>query len=377
MADYYVKTEHLAVGYGGVPLMRDVEIYVNRGEILTLIGPNGAGKSTILKSIIHQLEPVAGTVYLDGRPMARMKEREIARSMSVLMTERIRPELMTCADVVGTGRYPYTGHLGILSREDWKIVREAMELVHAEELADRSFDKISDGQRQRVLLARAICQEPEVIVLDEPTSFLDVRHKLELLAILKQLVREKQVAVIMSLHELDLAQRISDRVVCVSTNGVEAVGTPEEIFAGDRISRLYAISKGSFYAPYGVAELEKPQGSPRVFVIGGGGQGIDTYRRLQRQGIPFAVGVLQENDLDYPVAKALAAEVISVPAFYPVDDASVEKAMAVMKTCEKTICCLDTFGPMNEKLKMLNEAMQGVWLSAAETETIRLGERGL
>lgn len=353
MADFFVKTENLAVGYGGVPLMRDIDIHVNRGEILTLIGPNGAGKSTILKSIIHQLALVAGTVYLDGKSMSQMKEREIARTMSVLMTERIRPELMTCADVVGTGRYPYTGRLGILSQKDKEIVREAMALVHAEELAERSFDKISDGQRQRILLARAICQEPEVIVLDEPTSFLDVRHKLELLAILKQLVREKQVAVIMSLHELDLAQRISDRVVCVSTTGVEAVGTPEEIFTGNRISELYSISKGSFYAPYGVAELEKPAGAPKVFVIGGGGKGIDTYRSLQRKGIPFAAGVLQENDLDYPVAKALAAEVISVPAFFPVDDASVEKALAVMRKCEKTVCCLETFGPMNEKLQKL------------------------
>lgn len=343
----YIFTEKMSVGYNGEPLIRDISIHVNRGEILTLIGPNGAGKSTILKSIIHQLALVSGAVFLDGKSMASMTEKEISTRLSVLMTDRIRPELMTCRDVVSTGRYPYTGRLGILSPRDWQAVDEAMTLVHAEKLRDSSFDRISDGQRQRVLLARAICQEPEVIVLDEPTSFLDVRHKLELLSILKNMVRQRNVAVIMSLHELDLAQRISDRVVCVSAAGIECVGTPEEIFQGDRIAALYGITKGSFYPPYGTVELEKVTGNPSVFVIGGGGSGIGLYRQLQRRGIPFAAGVLQENDLDYPVARELAAEIITVPAFEPVSPESVEQAKRVMDGCETVICCLDRFGTMN------------------------------
>lgn len=348
MADFFVKTQKLTVGYNGVPLIQNIEIGVNRGQILTLIGPNGAGKSTILKTIIRQLAQVSGTVYLDGRAMNTMTERDIARTMSVLMTERIRPELMTCEDVVSTGRYPYTGRLGILSQADWKIVREAMELVHASDLAERSFDKISDGQRQRILLARAICQEPEVIILDEPTSFLDVRHKLELLAILKQMVKEKNVAVIMSLHELDLAQRISDQIVCVNTTCIEAYGTPEEIFTDDKIQQLYGISKGTFFPPYGMVELERPKGTPQVFVIGGGGSGIPVYRQLQRQGIPFAAGIIHENDLDYPVAQGLAEELVTEKAFFPVSGASIEKAKALIDRCERVICTLDSFGPMNE-----------------------------
>ena len=353
MADYYISTQKMSVGYGGRPLLENIEIHVNRGEILTLIGPNGAGKSTILKSIIHQLRLVAGTVCLNGKSMDGMTEKEISMVMSVLMTDRVRPELMTCEDVVSTGRYPYTGRLGILSPHDRAVVREAMELVHASDLADHSFDKISDGQRQRILLARAICQEPEVIVLDEPTSFLDVRHKLELLSILKKMVRERNVAVIMSLHELDLAQRISDQVVCVSTKGVECTGTPEEIFAGDRISRLYGISKGSFYPSMGSVELERVAGAPRVFVIGGGGSGIGVYRRLQRKGVPFAAGILQENDLDYPVARELAAELVSVPPFAAMDENSLRQAEAVMDRCEAVVCCVKAFGPSNEANRAL------------------------
>lgn len=233
MKEYMIHTEHLSVGYRGVPLIRDIEIHVSKGEILSLIGPNGAGKSTILKSIIRQLALIGGTVYLDGRSMRDLPERTIAQSMSVLMTERVQPELMTCGDVVGTGRYPYTGRMGILSADDRRKVREAMALVHAEDLHDCDFSQISDGQRQRVLLARAICQEPEVIVLDEPTSFLDIRYKLELLSILKQLVREKQLAIVMSLHEIDLAQKVSDHILCVRHSAVDRYGTRRKFSLAD------------------------------------------------------------------------------------------------------------------------------------------------
>lgn len=356
MEKAYISAQELAVGYNGKAVLENINLEVRRGEILTLIGPNGAGKSTILRSLIAQLKLIAGTVTLDGTSMAQMDEKAVAKRLSVVMTDRLRPELMTCRDVVSTGRYPYTGHLGILSKHDWEVVDEAMALVHARELADRPFDKISDGQRQRLLLARAVCQEPEIIVLDEPTSFLDVRHKLELLSILKQMVIEKNVAVIMSLHELDLAQRISDRIVCVSPRGIECQGNPEEVFAGSRISEIYGITKGSFYSPYGSVELEKPEGKPQVFVIGGGGSGIGVYRSLQRRGIPFAAGVLPENDLDYPVASALAATVISSPAFGCVEETHIEKAMQCMDTCTKVICTLTQFGPMNEKNKQLLEA---------------------
>lgn len=355
MNEYFVHGERMTVGYRGVPLMKDIEIHVRRGEILTLIGPNGAGKSTILKSLIRQLHLLGGTVYLAGKPMDSMKEREIAEKLSVLMTERVHPELMTCGDVVSTGRYPYTGRLGILSEQDRQVVRTSMEMVHALELYDTLFSQISDGQRQRVLLARAVCQEPDVIVLDEPTSFLDIRYKLELLTILKNLVRKRQMAVIMSLHELDLAQRVSDSILCVHHDGIRRYGTPEEIFSGDYIGQLYGVTRGSYNALFGCVELEPAEGEPQIFVIGGGGAGIPVYRRLQRSGIPFAAGVLPENDLDYPVAQALASQVISEKAFYPVGEEAFCRAVQVMERCRQVICCRKDFGPMNQRNRELAE----------------------
>ena len=358
MDTWYLHTEHMDVGYDGVPLLRDVEIGVRRGERLTLIGPNGSGKSTILKSMIRQLRLLSGVVVLDGQTMAAMKEGEIAKKMAILMTERLRAELMTGEDVVSTGRYPYTGRLGILTKADREKVREAIALVHGEEFANRPFAQLSDGQRQRLLLARAVCQEPEVIVLDEPTSFLDVKHKLELLEILKRLVRERNVAVVMSLHELDLAQKISDRVVSVTKDGVDRCDTPENIFQSAYIEALYGMESGSYNALFGSLEMARVWGEPRVFVIGGGGSGIPVYRALQRRGVPFAAGVLSENDVDYCVARALAVETVSVPAFASIDEGAVAKARALILTCDHVVCCLDTFGELNQGNRPLQDEAQ-------------------
>ncbi len=358
MSEVCLRTEDLSVGYNKKPLIRQIALRLGRGEIVTLIGPNGAGKSTILKSIIRQLELVRGAVYLDGRDMAGLSERDISRRLSVLMTAHIRPELMTCFDVVATGRYPYTGRLGILTEEDRRKVSQCLELVHASDLAEADFSRISDGQRQRVLLARALCQEPEVLVLDEPTSFLDIRHKLELLAILKDMVRERRLAVLMSLHELDLAQKISDFVVCVHGDVIERQGPPEEIFTSAYIMELYGAARGSYNALFGSLELEAVRGEPEVFVIGGAGAGIPVYRQLQRRGVPFAAGVLQENDVDFPVAAALAVEVVSERSFQPVGEDAFRRAAEAVGRCKRVLCPLREFGPMNEKNRQLRDLAQ-------------------
>lgn len=353
MADFYVFTDNVSVGYNGKPLIEHIKIGVTRGEILTLIGPNGSGKSTILKSIIGQLKLISGTVIIEGCNMQKLSARGIAKKLSIVMTERLRPELMSCREIVETGRYPYTGMLGILSDDDKKKVQSAIELVKAEDFAERPFSEISDGQRQRILLARAICQEPEVIVLDEPTSFLDIKHKIELLSILKMLVREKNIAVIMSLHEIDLAEKVSDCAVCVKDGQILLCDTPEKVFRDGFIKELYDIETGSYNTLFGCIEMQKALGEPRVFVIGGGGSGIPVYRFLQRKNVPFAAGVLLRNDIDFPVADALASIVISEAAYTSISDVSIENAMQIMKKCEAVICTLSEFPAQIKPLEKL------------------------
>ena len=341
MDTYYFYTEGLTVGYHGVPMIKDIKIGLKKGEILTLIGPNGAGKTTILKSIIRQLAPLGGVAVLDGQAMSGFSGRELSRKLSVVLTERIHPEMMTCRDVVSTGRYPYTGKFGVLSEEDWAVVDEAMDLVHIHELADRDYTKTSDGQKQRVMLARALCQQPDIIVLDEPTSFLDIRYKLEFLSIIQNMSRTRNLSVIMSLHELDLAGRISDKIACVRGDKVDRFGTPEEIFTEGYIPKLYGMTVGTYDELTGDLELPRVTGEPQVFVIAGNGTGTAVFRRLQREQIPFAAGILWENDLDYPSAKALAAEVIHVKAFARIGQKELERAKTLIDQCEQVICTLD------------------------------------
>ncbi len=361
MKDFYFYTQELTVGYQGIPLIKNIEIRLQRGEILTLIGPNGAGKTTILKSIMKQLAPIGGAVYLDENEIGGMHAKELAQKMSVVLTSRVRTEMMTCEDVVATGRYPYTGRFGLLSKEDHRIVRESMELVHVAELADRDFTKISDGQKQRVMLARAICQEPEVILLDEPTSFLDIKYKLEFLSVLQHLAKTRNLSVIMSLHELDLAERISDKILCVKGDKVDRFGTPEEIFQPGYVPSLYNMTVGSYDEISGDVELAPIKGEPKVFVIAGGGSGTQVFRRLQRQGIPFSAGVLWENDLDYPSAKALASEVVSEKAFHAIGEDSVRRCKELIDRAEEVICTLkiselgDLAAPLREIYKYCEE----------------------
>lgn len=346
MEKYYFYTEKLTVGYHGEPLIQDIEIAMNKGEILTLIGPNGAGKSTVLKSIAGQLKALGGTVYLGKESLTGMDRGRRAKKMSVVFTGKIRSELMTCRDMVATGRYPYTGKFGILSAEDHRIVEESMELVHVTELGEQDFNRISDGQRQRVMLARAMCQEPEILILDEPTSYLDVRYKLEFLSILQEMRAKKGLTVIMSLHELELAQRVSDRLLCLKGAYVERYGTPEEVFRPGYIRQIFDISAGSFDEENGSMELEAPRGTPEIFVIAGGGSGRNVYRRLQREGKPFATGILYSNDLDAPAARALAAEALVAEAFEPVPHELLEAAKRSMDACERVICCREEFGSL-------------------------------
>lgn len=351
----YFETENLSVGYSGKVLIHDINIAVERGQILTLIGPNGSGKSTILKTITNHLEKIAGVVRIEKNNIGRWSSKELAKRLSVMLTDRINPELMTCEQVVAMGRYPYTNHFGSLTPEDRRIVDESLRMVHAQELADRPFSDISDGQRQRIMLARAICQQPEVIVLDEPTSYLDIRHKIELLDILRKMAAENNVAVVMSLHEIDLAAKISDHVICVKGDKIELFGTPEEVFSDERVSRLYDMETGSFNTLFGSVELMAPSGEPKAFVLAGAGCGIPVYRLLQKNRIPFSTGVLFENDVDMQVAQVLAVHVVKAPAFSAISEEQLAEAKRWIDQAEYVVDAGTPIGEQNCRYRELVE----------------------
>ncbi|MCR4909502.1 MAG: ABC transporter ATP-binding protein [Lachnospiraceae bacterium] len=252
-----LRAENLSVGYGKTPVLKGVSFEVHPGEIVTLIGSNGSGKSTLLKTAAGLLKPLGGEIFLDGRKLGDIGEAELSRHVSILLTGQFRTEYMTGKEAVSLGRYPYTGRFGILSGEDREKVKSAMELVKVGELENRYLQHLSDGQRQRVMLARAICQESALMILDEPATYLDIRYELELLEILKTLAKERGTAVFMSMHELHLAGAVSDRLLAIKNGGIFREGTPEEILTGECIAELYDIDKSSFFKSFG----EYPQKS--------------------------------------------------------------------------------------------------------------------
>ncbi|MBQ3667700.1 MAG: ABC transporter ATP-binding protein [Clostridia bacterium] len=348
MSDSFVfSAKGLAVGYKGRALISDISFSLKRGSILTLIGPNGAGKSTILKTITRQLAAIAGTAFIDNDELKQIKNASLAKKLAVVLTDRIKPEMMSCFDVAAMGRYPHTGRFGTLTSHDKDVTRRALERVKALDIADRDFNLISDGQKQRILLARALCQEPEVLVLDEPTSFLDIRYKIDLLDILLEEARSRRLTVIMSLHEIDLAEKVSDYVMCVKGDHIERFGAPREVFDDETIAGLYGLTSGVYLTRRGSVELSKPEGESRVFVVGGNGHGIYHYRALQKRRIPFDAGILFENDMEYDVAKSLSRALFSVPAFEPMDEETYAKALEAMKRCGAVLDAGAPVGTLN------------------------------
>ena len=241
----FLHLHGLSVGYPTRKVLENIELEIEKGEILTLIGPNGAGKSTLLKSISGQLPLLAGSVLMQGQDLAKCDAKERARRIAVVLTEAVRPEYMTCREVCAAGRYPYTGRMGILRKEDEEAVDRAMARMKVEDLAERDFGAISDGQKQRVLVARALAQETPVLLMDEPTSYLDIRYRTELMETLRGLAAEGKT-ILMSLHEIDLALEVSDRLLCVKEGGEVFCGTPQEVLTGERIRDLFDMPAGMY-----------------------------------------------------------------------------------------------------------------------------------
>ena len=348
-----LELEHVAIGHSARPLVKDIDLAVHPGEVLVLIGPNGSGKTTLLRTTAGHLAPLAGTITISGTPAAIMPPRDRARTVAALFTERPRTELLTCKDIVEAGRYPYTGRFGILGEKDEDEVKRCMEATGCWTYRGRDFAHMSDGQRQRALIARALCQQPRVLILDEPTSYLDIRAQLDMLGLLRRYARERSVAIIASLHDIGLAQKAADTVVCVHDGMADDQGSPAEVFCRPRIATLYNLEPTAYNDTFGSFELGRAASTACVFVMAGGGTGTTCFRTLQRANIPFAAGVLYRHDVDGMLAESLAAHVVYAKDLEPVGDDDIERAEKQLAHCEALICCTDRFGSMyarNDKL---------------------------
>lgn len=242
--------EGVSLAFGEVPVLRSVALRVAPGEIVGLLGPNGVGKTSLLRVASGQLTPSGGKVHLDNRPMADWQPRELARRVAVVPQDLHVPFPYSAGELVLMGRTPHQSLLSLESDEDVEIATRALSRLGVMHLADRRIDELSGGERQLVLLARALAQEAPLLLLDEPTSFLDLRHRLEVLAVVAERVRDGGSALVVS-HDLSLAARTCDRLVVLAEGEVAAEGTPGEVVSPELIERVYGVAADVVAGPDG------------------------------------------------------------------------------------------------------------------------------
>lgn len=340
-----LQTDNLSVGYKDKVVLEALSIRIEKGGFVSLLGPNGAGKTTLLRTLSRHLSPLCGTVYVDQADLKKLTQKDLARTMSVVLTEKVSPPFFRVWDFVAMGRYPHTGFLGKLTPADENAVMEALEMVHGEDLLFRDINTLSDGERQKVLIARALAQNPQIMLLDEPTMHLDLKHRMEVMTILQSLCRDKGITVLASLHDVDLAAKISDTVGLVKDSRIIAWGEPETILSNDSVALLYDFKGVSFNRYLGSIEIRGNGDGRTVFVVGGMGSAAILYRLLSKRGFSIVTGMLHENDLDYYVADSIGARCFSQSPMVSISPAMAEKAKKHIRTAQ---CVIDTGFPLGD-----------------------------
>ena len=332
-----LHSEGLSVGYRA-PVLREVNLDFGSGQFIALLGPNGAGKTTLLRTLSRHLKPLAGRIEVLGRDLDTLSALELARLVAVCLTDNAKPPLLSVDEFVALGRYPHTGMMGRLSVHDAEIVERSLAAVTASGLSGRLVEQLSDGERQKVVLARALAQEPKLMLLDEPTAHLDLKHRIEVMGILRSLCRSHGLTVLASLHDIDVAAKVSDRVLLVQNGGIRDYGLPETVLTSETVAELYGFGDADFNRHLGSIEFRGDGKAGRVFVIAGRGRAAPVFRLLSKKGLAIETGLLRDGDLDAFVAAALGAKtyIRAEPDELPANGngSSLEEAAQALAACD-------------------------------------------
>ncbi|WP_440708582.1 ABC transporter ATP-binding protein [Herbiconiux sp. YIM B11900] len=262
--DHTLTVENLSLGYGDRTVIEHLDLLVPPGRVTSIVGANACGKSTLLRSMSRLLAPRAGQVLLDGAQVHRMPAKQLARTLGLLPQSPIAPEGITVADLVGRGRHPHQGILSRWSTADDEAVASALEATDTVALADRPVDELSGGQRQRVWIAMALAQQTDLLLLDEPTTFLDVSHQIEVLDLLTDLNRTRGTTIVMVLHDLNLAARYSDHLIALADGRLHAAGDPSTVLTEDVVRAVFGLENRIIADPTTGKPLMLPLGRHHV-----------------------------------------------------------------------------------------------------------------
>lgn len=263
-AAHTLVVEDLELGYGGRTVVESLDLVVPPAKITCIVGANACGKSTLLRSMSRLLTPRSGHVLLDGKDVHRLPAKQLARTLGLLPQSPIAPEGIVVADLVGRGRHPHQRVLSRWSREDDAAVADALAATNTTELAERHVDELSGGQRQRVWIAMALAQQTDVLLLDEPTTFLDVSHQIEVLDLLTDLNRSRGTTIVMVLHDLNLAARYADYLVAIAAGDVYAAGDPSDVLTTETVRAVFGLDSHVISDPVSGKPLMLPLGRHHV-----------------------------------------------------------------------------------------------------------------
>ncbi|WP_256684243.1 heme ABC transporter ATP-binding protein [Halococcus qingdaonensis] len=336
-----IDVEDLSIAFGDVQALSDVNLTVDRGELVGLVGPNGAGKSTLLGTINGLLEPTAGRVTVDGDDVTELSARALARQVATVPQETSLSFAFPVRDVVAMGRTPYRSRFERVSPTDREHAERAMERTDVARFADRSIDAVSGGERQRVVVARALCQDPDALLLDEPTASLDIDHQVRILSLAREFVAEDRAA-LCAIHDLSLAARFCDRLALVADGELLATGTPESVLAEEHVEHAFGTEATVTNHPVtGTPDVtvteSRPDRDAHVHVLGGGHTASRAIAALATAGFSVSAGVLPDDDRALDTARAHDVDTVTAAPFAPVDGAVRREASQSVQAADCTV----------------------------------------
>lgn len=344
------------VGYAGAPVVRGATLSVRAGEFVGLVGPNGAGKSTLLRAITGDAELLGGTLSLAGTDASSLASLQRARIVGVVPQQVTAAFALRSREFVEMGRHPYLARFAALSAHDDEVVDRAMALTDTARLADQPTDELSGGDLQRLALAQALAQEPRVLLLDEPTSHLDLNHQLQVLELVRSLASEQRISVLAVFHDLDLAARYADRIAVVAGGRMGVADVPARVITAEMLRGVFGVRAvvgidpvtGSVSVTPVLREGDVPARSRgRVLVVGGSGVAAPLLRRLVLGGWTVSAGALNAGDADSVLAEALGIDYAAMPPFAPMDAVAETRVAELVADADAVLVCEVPFGHGN------------------------------
>lgn len=363
------RVDNLSAGYQKSPIIKNLSFTLNAGELAVVAGPNGSGKTTLLRACARALPLLGGSIHIEDRSIETMKPREFARYVAYVPQESPPAMGFTVFEMVMMGRYPYQQGVFGESASDREAVEQAMERAGATPFSYRPFEQLSGGEKQRVLIARALAQNAPFLLLDEPTAHLDLRHQASLLTQLKQWVKEQGMGALCALHDLNLAAEYADKTLLMKEGHLMAMGAPQETLTAERLEEVYQTPVVVKTHPlngrplvFALTSEWQPiieADAPRLHIIGGGGAGAPLFYPLLERGWQVTTGVNNLMDTDEEVARSLGLDQATESPFSPISASAAERAYRLIDQSEFVIMADIPFGFGNlENLKLVRRALE-------------------